>query len=146
MRASHRRCSLGYAAVLAAALAAPLAAQPPAAAPAPVKLTAQQDHRRMLDLLGIQQIRPGANGSNPQAPNAANYDESKANPFPRLPDPLVLNNGKRVKNAKTWRSRRGPRSLSCSTVKSMAAFRRGRPRCTGKSRAPPRKTTAAFRW
>lgn len=62
----------------------------------------------MLDLLGIQQIRPGPSGSNPQAPNAANYDESKANPFPSLPDPLVLTNGKRVKNAKTWWSRRRP--------------------------------------
>ncbi len=34
----------------------------------------------MLDLLHIQSLRHGADGRNTQAPNAANYDESKANP------------------------------------------------------------------
>lgn len=59
----------------------------------PVKLTAEQDHQRMMDLLGITALRRGADGSNPQVPNYANYDESKANPYPNLPDPLVLKNG-----------------------------------------------------
>ena len=54
----------------------------------PVQLTAQQDHKRMMELLGIKELRRGPNG-NPKAPNAANYDESKANPYPNLPDPLV---------------------------------------------------------
>ena len=36
----------------------------------------------MMDLLHITSLRPGRNGSNPQAPNSANYDESKANPYP----------------------------------------------------------------
>jgi hypothetical protein len=52
--------------------------------------------------LRITKLRPGVNGNNPQAPNAANYDEAKANPFPNLPDPLLLKNGKRVTSAKTW--------------------------------------------
>lgn len=39
---------------------------------APVKMTAQEDHQRMMKLLGIASIRQGANGSNPQAPNYAN--------------------------------------------------------------------------
>ena len=43
------------------------------------------DHKKMLDLLGITSIRQGANGNDPNAPNAANYDEAKANPFPELP-------------------------------------------------------------
>ena len=43
----------------------------------------------MMDPLNIKSLRPGANGSNPKAPNAANYDESKANPYPDLPDPLA---------------------------------------------------------
>ncbi len=30
-----------------------------------------------MDLLGFTSLRPGANGSNPQATNAANYDEAK---------------------------------------------------------------------
>src|SRR5216684_1246018 len=71
-----------------------------------VTMTAEQDHKRIMDLLHITSLRPGADGRNTQAPNAANYDEAKANPFPNLPDPLVLKNGKRVKDAKTWWGKR----------------------------------------
>lgn len=60
------------------------------------------DHQQMLSQLGITTLRQGANGSDPKAPNAANYDESKANPFPELPDPLVLKNGEKVKSSKVW--------------------------------------------
>src|SRR5262249_57095486 len=70
-----------------------------AALPPPVKLTAKEDHKQMMDLLKITSLRPGANGNNRQAPNAANYDESKANPYPNLPDPLTLKNGKKVTTA-----------------------------------------------
>src|SRR6267143_1353077 len=80
--------------------------QDPLTRPSPVVLTAEQDHRRIMDLLHIATLRPGADGRNTQAPNAANYDEAKANPFPNLPDPLVLKNGKRVKDAKTWWGKR----------------------------------------
>jgi hypothetical protein len=76
--------------------------------PASAQATAEQDHQRMMDLLHITALRPGADGNHPQAPNAANYDESKANPYPKLPDPLVLNNGKRVKTARVWWSKRRP--------------------------------------
>ena len=76
--------------------------------PAPPQVTAQQDHQRMMDLLHITSLRPGADGNHPQAPNAANYDEAKANPYPKLPDPLVLKNGKKVKSAKVWWSKRRP--------------------------------------
>jgi hypothetical protein len=69
------------------------------------KLT-QIDHQDMLQKLGIQKLRQGANGSDPKAPNAANYDESKANPFPILPNPLVFKNGKKVKKAKQWKARK----------------------------------------
>jgi hypothetical protein len=37
-----------------------------------------------------------------------NWDEAKANPWPKLPDPLLLNNGKRVKTAKVWWTERRP--------------------------------------
>ena len=76
--------------------------------PAPPQTTAQQDHQQMMDQLHITSLRPGADGSHPQAPNAANYDEAKANPYPNLPDPLVLKNGKKVKTAKVWWSKRRP--------------------------------------
>jgi len=58
--------------------------------------TAEQDHQNMMDQLGIKALRPGANG-NEKAPDHANYDESKANPFPDLPDALTLKNGQRVR-------------------------------------------------
>lgn len=65
-----------------------------------------EDHQIMMKQLGIDSIRQGANGNNPKAPNAANYDEAKANPYPSLPDPLIFKNGKKVNNAKDWWQRR----------------------------------------
>ncbi|MGH7490212.1 MAG: alpha/beta hydrolase family protein, partial [bacterium] len=79
-----------------------------ASQPAPVQLTAQEDRQRMLDLLHVTSLRPGANGRDPQAPNAANYDESKANPYPDLPDPLLLKNGQKVTTVAMWWNRRRP--------------------------------------
>ena len=61
----------------------------------------------MLAQLNITSTRPGPSG-NPSAPDAANTDESKASPYTTLPDPLILNNGKKVKDAKTWWSKRRP--------------------------------------
>jgi Malectin domain len=80
--------------------------QPPS--DTPVRLTSQEDHQRLMDLLGISTMRQGANGNNPQAANAANYDESKANPYPTLPDPLVLKNGQKVTTAEMWWQQRRP--------------------------------------
>ena len=65
----------------------------------PVHLTNEQDRQRLMDLLHITELRNGANGSNKDAPNYANYDESKANPYPKLPAPLVLKSGKKVTTA-----------------------------------------------
>jgi hypothetical protein len=66
-----------------------------------------EDYQAMLNLLGIKSIRQGAEGFDTKAPNAANYDEVKANPFPNLPDPLVLKNGGKVTSAAMWwKSRR----------------------------------------
>ncbi len=76
--------------------------------PPPVQMTAQQDHQRMMDLLHIKTLRQGADGRNPSAPNAANYDESKANPYPSLPDPLRLNDGRKVTTAAAWWQQRRP--------------------------------------
>jgi hypothetical protein len=76
--------------------------------PAPVNFTAEQDHQNMMDQLHITSLRPGANGNDPKASNAANYDEAKANPFPTLPNPLQLNNGKKVTTPKQWWDKRRP--------------------------------------
>lgn len=64
----------------------------------------QTDHRLMMDRLGIESLRPGPSG-NPQAPNAANADESKVK-LANLPDPLVFENGTPVKNVEDWKKRK----------------------------------------
>jgi hypothetical protein len=78
------------------------------AGPAPLQLTAQQDHKLMMEALKIETLRSGVNGMNAKAANAANYDESKANPYPNLPDPLVLKNGEKVTTAQAWWDKRRP--------------------------------------
>ena len=75
----------------------------------PLTWTAQQDHQNMKDQLGIKTLRPGPSGNAaPGAPNAANYDPEKANPYPVLPDPLTLKNGRKVTTADTWWKQRRP--------------------------------------
>ncbi|MBN1766724.1 MAG: hypothetical protein JW860_15825 [Sedimentisphaerales bacterium] len=64
-----------------------------------------EDHQLMMKQLGITELRPGPSG-NPQAPNAANTDESKATPYTSLPDPLVFKNGTPVKTADQWEKRK----------------------------------------
>jgi len=61
----------------------------------------------MMDQLGIKALRPGPSG-NEKAPNHANYDESKANPFPDLPDALTLKSDKKVTTATEWWHERRP--------------------------------------
>ena len=73
----------------------------------PDTLTAEQDHTRLLKLLGIDSLRPGPSGD-PKAPNAANTNESIANPYPDLPDPLILNNGQKVTTSEMWLKLRRP--------------------------------------
>src|SRR6185295_14051090 len=89
------------AALVAAASCALAADLPP-----PRELTAEQDHQLMMDRLGIKEIRRGADGRDPNSPNAANYDEAKGNLYPELPAVLKFDNGKPVKNARDWKKRR----------------------------------------
>jgi hypothetical protein len=72
-----------------------------------IQAASEKDHRRTMDLAGIKELRPGADGD-PNSPHAANYDEAKANTYSSLPDPLVLNNGQRVSSAKIWWNQRRP--------------------------------------
>src|SRR5579863_1259896 len=75
--------------------------------PQPMNWTAEQDHQNMLEQLGIQALRPGPSG-NEGAPNHANYDEARANPFPNLPAALTLENGQKVTTAEMWWKQRRP--------------------------------------
>ncbi len=89
-------------------LHAQFAPQPVTPLPAPaVTWTWQQDHQNMMDQLGITELRPGKN-SDQNAANPANYDESKANPYPNLPDVLTLKNGQKVTTADQWWKQRRP--------------------------------------
>ncbi|MFZ0961575.1 MAG: acetylxylan esterase [Terriglobia bacterium] len=74
----------------------------------PAPLTAEQDHQRLMDLLHITSLRPGADPNHPDAPNAVNYDEAKANSTPKLPDPLILNDGGNVTTEAVWWNQRRP--------------------------------------
>ena len=91
---------------LALLAASPFLQQRASAQTPPARLTAEQDHQLMMQRLGITRLRPGPSGDE-AAPDHANYDEGKANPFPDWPDPLVMNDGRPVASAQTWlRSRR----------------------------------------
>jgi hypothetical protein len=85
--------------ILVAALALSLTQSTP-----PAQLTADEDHQRLLNLLHLDMLRPGPTSK------TANYDESKANPWP-LPNPLVLENGKPVTSAKIWWTQRRPQLI-----------------------------------
>jgi lysophospholipase L1-like esterase len=71
----------------------------------PVSWTTAEDHRNMMEQLGIRTLRPGRS-PNEQDPNHANYDEAKANPFPSLPDALTLRSGQKVTTPRLWARRR----------------------------------------
>ncbi|MBK8946149.1 MAG: acetylxylan esterase [Ignavibacteriae bacterium] len=71
----------------------------------PVKLSAKEDHARIMKLLGMESIRRGPSG-NPEDSNYANVDESKASPYTSLPDPLIFNNGEKVTSSEMWLKKR----------------------------------------
>ena len=75
--------------------------------PKPVYFTSQQNQENMMKQLGITELRPGP-GGNPSAPNHANYDTTKADPCPRLPDILTTKNGKKVTTPEMWWKVRRP--------------------------------------
>ena len=72
---------------------------------AALQQAAKEDHAQMMEQLHITSLRPGVNA---RVLGSANYDEAKANPYPDLPDPLKMKNGKKVTSAKMWWDRRRP--------------------------------------
>jgi hypothetical protein len=85
--------------VMTVHVSAQLSASPAlSTAPAtPVHLTAEQDRLRLLGLLGLTEsdLRP-APVPDAHSPKATNYDETKADVYARLPDPLVFNDGHKL--------------------------------------------------
>jgi hypothetical protein len=70
------------------------------------RTAAEEDRTRLLKLVGLKEseMRPRPDGD-PKSPNATNYDLSKANVYPKLPDPLSFKDGRRVKSAADWAER-----------------------------------------
>ncbi len=93
--------SLLLATGLGAALASAQAPDPP------WRLTNDQDHQMMKDLLGIKSLRLFASGT-PGTPNYANYDERKAAARSPVPEVLTLKSGEKVTAAQAWWEHRRP--------------------------------------
>jgi hypothetical protein len=99
------RAALRTAALLALLVPASAFSQTVTSQSAPAARTSEQDHQDMMNQLGIRAVRPGPSG-NESAPNHANYDEALANPYPQLPDVLVMKNGTKVTTPAQWAARR----------------------------------------
>jgi hypothetical protein len=70
-----------------------------------IQKASTEDHRLMMQMLNITELRPGPSG-NPKDPNAANSDESRATQYKSLPDPLVFENGSKVETPEQWELRK----------------------------------------
>jgi hypothetical protein len=67
--------------------------------PTPAQAAAIADHQRLMGLLHMTSFRRG---------KVTNYEETNANPYPDIPDPLTLNDGGKVTTASLWWDRRRP--------------------------------------
>ncbi|WP_332368990.1 hypothetical protein [Spirosoma telluris] len=102
-----------------------------------MRVASQEDWQKMMDKLNLKLPTLPAPADDPRRPahlkpkegstnwyddagnthvrsgwgNWTNYDEAKANDY-KLPDPLVLKNGKPVKDANTWWKQRRPEILN----------------------------------
>jgi hypothetical protein len=95
--------------VLAAAVSAQT--QPPPAPPsasdrAAITAASAAERDREIKLLGITAMQPPATAYDIGKPGNANYDEAKANPYPKLPDVLTMNDGTKVTTPAQWKKRR----------------------------------------
>lgn len=81
------------------------------ALPCGAQVTAHDDHRQMMAQLGITALRPGPSGD-PSAPDHANTDEAKANPYPDWPDALTFPDGSKVATPQQWWTRRRPQIVA----------------------------------
>lgn len=100
-------CRFGIMVGLLAAL--PVIAQAPSPAERErIQTESGAERSRELALLGIRETRPTLSARDPAAPNFANFDEARANPFPDLPALLRTNGGKDVTTPSAWTRVRRP--------------------------------------
>ncbi|HEV2323617.1 MAG TPA: acetylxylan esterase [Terracidiphilus sp.] len=79
---------------------------PTAAERAAINAASAVERNRELKLLGITAMQPPATAYDIGKPGNANYDEARANPYPKLPALLVMNDGTKVKTPAEWAERR----------------------------------------
>src|SRR5258706_11344985 len=96
---------------------------------APLDWTAQQDHKNMMKQLGITRLRPGPSGQ-PGLTNSANYDAAKANPFPDLPELLMLKSGAKVTTPEMWWKQRRPEIVEDFEREVIGRLPKGTPEVT----------------
>lgn len=91
-------------------LASPVTGQtnpPPSASDrAAITAASAKERDRELALLGITAMQPPATAYDIGKPGNANYDESLANPYPKLPALLTMNDGTTVTTPAQWTKRR----------------------------------------
>ena len=97
--------SLALITVVAGQTQAP-AAPPTAPDRAAITAASMAERDRELKLLGITTMQPPATAYDIGKPGNANYDEAKANPYPKLPDVLTMNDGTKVTTPAQWKKRR----------------------------------------
>lgn len=104
MSVSDRRARRAAAtALLALLLAVPAAVMSQVPAP----LSADAARQDMMARLGVTRLSPGVS-PDPRSPDAANYDEARADPWPDWPDPLTTDAGRPVTSAGQWWKVRRP--------------------------------------
>ena len=67
-----------------------------------------QDHAQMMSQIGVTSVRPPLDGYATEGPDAANYNELTANPYPFYPDALTMFDGRKVTTAQQWFNERRP--------------------------------------
>jgi len=118
-------------------------ANPQAAQQAADRAAAIEDHQQMMDQLGIRELRPPVSPS-PKSAHPVNYDEAKANPYPNLPGPLLLQNGQRVTSAKLWRQQRRPQIVELFDREVLGRVPQAAPKVDWQVTAESRETAAGI--
>jgi hypothetical protein len=96
----------GFVVMTAGAISQNPPAQPTDSERAAIAAGSRAERDRELKLLGITAMQAGVTAYDIGKPGNANYDESQANPYPKLPDVLTMNDGTKVTTAAQWQKRR----------------------------------------
>jgi hypothetical protein len=103
---SSKRAALSGVLFFLAAGASAQTAAPTADERAAIAAASAAERAREMQVLGIAELQPPSTAYDIGKPGNANYDEAKANPYPKLPSLLVLKDGTAVRTAAQWQKRR----------------------------------------